>query len=341
MLDLTDCSGRMARGDKSSGSGTGSNANPAGASFLDWFFRPSMLLRASLVAGVCAVWPYMAQKLPSLSGRAEYRLAFHQIQVTPPPSRPVPENLVQQVEELSELPSDFSLLDNQLTSEVMKAFRRHPWISNVVRVQKSFPASVVVQVQYRRPVAMVEIAAGRVPIDVHAVVLPSADFSASEASQFPLIRNVASVSPAQPGMTWNNPGLIAAARMAALLEDRWKALRLEAIVIPRNVTSATDPTDIPLELVALGGSKILWGRAPGNDHPGELDATQKIRRLEKYLADFGDYSKPNGPYEIDIRHWQEISRRPLSSQQANSSPVKTPREPRRTQISEGKKKTRS
>ena len=105
--------------------------------------------------------------------------------------------------------------------------------------------------------------------------------------------------------------------------------------------SATDPNDIPLELLAMGGSKIVWGRPPGNDHPGELEATQKIRRLEKYLADFGDYGKPSGPYEIDIRHWQEISRRPLNDHQANSKPVKSPKTSGRPQISEGKKKARS
>jgi hypothetical protein len=70
---------------------------------------------------------------------------------------------------------------------------------------------------------------------------------------------------------------------------------------------------------------VVWGRPPGNDHPGELEATQKIRRLEKYLADYGDYGQPNGPYEIDIRHWQEITRRPLAQEQLQAKPAKVPK----------------
>ena len=166
----------MARGGKSSDTRSGSHGAPIGTSFLDWFFRPAMLARATILAAVCALWPYAAQRLPSLAGRPEYRLTFRQIQVTPLPVRPVPENLVEQVEELADLPSDISLLDGRLTFEVAEAFRRHPWVSNVVRVQKSCPASVIVELQYRRPVAMVEVASGRVPIDVNGVVLPSRGF---------------------------------------------------------------------------------------------------------------------------------------------------------------------
>ena len=97
------------------------------------------------------------------------------------------------------------------------------------------------------------------------------------------------------------------------------------IIVPQLAEPSTDPTDILLELTGIGGSRIVWGRAPGSDHPGELEPTQKIRRLEKYLADYGDYGQPHGPYEIDIRHWQEITRRPLATPQAQAKPSKTQR----------------
>jgi large subunit ribosomal protein L17 len=50
---------------------------------------------------------------------------------------------------------------------------------------------------------------------------------------------------------------------------------------------------------------------PGSTYPGELDAGQKVGRLDKYLREFGSYQQPQGPYAIDIRHWQEITRKPL------------------------------
>lgn len=330
----------MARSAKSSGEGTKSPLNQIGAPLFDWFFRPSFLIRASLLAGACALWPYLAQKLPSLGKRSEYRLPFRRIQICPHPDRPVPLNLVEQVEQMADVSDDLSILDENLTIEVARIFRRHPWVSNVLRVQKSFPAAVTVELEYRKPVALVETATGRIPIDVHAVILPSTDFSASDITTFPLIQGITSAPASRPGIEWSDPGLVAAARLAHLLLDDWKSLKLGAIVVPRSTNSETDPNDVPLELATEGGSRIVWGRPPGNDHPGELEATQKIRRLEKYLAEFGDYGKPNGPYEIDIRHWQEISRRPLKVEQAQGKATKGRNDPK-PQISEGKRKSRS
>ena len=66
-----------------------------------------------------------------------------------------------------------------------------------------------------------------------------------------------------------------------------------------------------LALRTTGGSRIIWGRAPGSDRPGELSAEQKIGRMEEYLARKGGFTDPQGPLEIDIRHWKEITARPL------------------------------
>jgi hypothetical protein len=314
---------------------------PPSSPFVEWFFRPAMLFRMSLVAGVFALWPYAAQRLPSLNKRPEYRLTFRQIQITPRPEGSVPENLIEQVEKLAGLSRELSVLDDNLTSEIANAFRKHPWVSNVVRVQKSFPASVVVQLEYRRPVAMVQVAGGRVPIDIDAIVLPTDDFSTSDFGRYPLIQNVTSKPAARPGIAWSDPALLAAARLASLLGEKWTSLKLEAISIPRNLDPSLDINDISLELQGIGGSRILWGRTPGSDHPGELEPAQKIRRLENYLADFGDYGQPNGPYEIDIRHWRENSRRPLISDQAPAKPSRNLKDDTRIQNTEGRRKTRS
>ena len=295
------------------------------SSLIQWFFQPAMLFRASLVAGVCALWPYVAQKLPSLEGRPEYQISFTEIQVNPLPKHPVPQNLVEQVAEQSGVPSKVSLLSESLTSDIAAAFRRHPWVAKVVRVQKSFPAAVTVELEYRQPVLMAQVQGGRIPVDIHGVLLPTADFSASDSNRFPLIQYTGTKPKIRPGTIWNEPNILAAARLANLLGEKWKPLKLEAIVVPQLAEPSTDPTEILLELTGIGGSRIMWGRAPGSDHPGELEPTQKIRRLEKYLADYGDYGQPHGPYEIDIRHWQEITRRPLTTPQAQAKPSKTQR----------------
>jgi hypothetical protein len=53
-----------------------------------------------------------------------------------------------------------SLLDPQLTVKVFQAFAAHSWVENVSRVSKHPPggrAGVVVEMTYRKPVAMVEV----------------------------------------------------------------------------------------------------------------------------------------------------------------------------------------
>ena len=141
---------------------------------------------------------------------------------------------------------------------------------------------------------------------------------AADLKQFPTIQGPTPPASLHPGVAWKDPSLQAAARLAQILAPTWSKLRLESIIAPSRLDSKSDASKITLKLQTGGGSQIIWGRAPGTEHPGELTTTQKIGRLEKYLTEFGGFDRPNGPYEIDIRHWQEISRRPLASEQANS-----------------------
>ena len=287
-------------------------------SWVSAVFRPARLAKLSLLVGVVTLLPYLVQRLPSLASRSEYRLATRQIRLIPAPDGPVPANLLDQVREQAKLPRELSLLDEKLASKLADAFAGHPWIAKVVSVRKSYPATVTVEVKYRTPVGMVQVKGGRFPIDASGVVLPPGDFAAEDLKRYPTIQGLVSSSSIRPGMAWKDPSLLAAARLAELLAPRWGELHLESIVVPSRSGPASDLTRIVLELRASGGSKIIWGRVPGTEHPGELTTAQKIGRLEKYLTEFGGFDRPNGPYEIDIRHWQEISRRPLASGQANS-----------------------
>lgn len=323
----------MARASKPNPEAKKSSAAGAPNSLIEAFFRPGTLFRLSLLAGVCALWPYAAQRLPSLAKRTEYQTTFSAIQISPTPSGPVPTNLVEQVERQFDVSQDLSILDERLAGEVAEAFRQHPWVAKVVSVRKSFPAAIRVELEYREPVAMVQVPGGRIPIDLSGVVLPTADFSANDLASFPVIQNITPSPSLRPGSVWKDPALQSAAKLASLLREKWKPLKLEAIFVPRGASN--DSKEVSLILIGQGNSRILWGRAPGSDHPGELEPIQKIRRLENYLTEFGDYTQPKGPYEIDIRHWRENSRRPLATEQSHAKPTKN------LQSSEGKRKTRS
>ena len=289
---------------------TPSGKTAAGSSIARQFlYQPRVLFCFALLVASAICFPLWKALLPDLSRRPEYRVLAEDIQITQPP-RWVPRDLVDQVIQQANLPQELSLLDDNLTFEVAEAFRLHPWVDEVVSVTKSVPGQVQVKLNFRRPVAMVQVKQGMYPVDPEGVLLPPTDFSVSDTRLYPLILNVHSTPQGPAGTNWGDPEVTSAAQLADELSPHWKKLQLASIVCPHSTGNDAINTSLYV-LMSTGGSRILWGRAPGTDHPGELTTEQKIGRLKKYAADFGGFDRPHGPYEIDIRHWQEISRRPL------------------------------
>lgn len=279
-------------------------------------FRPVRLAKLACLIGLSVFVPYLIPHIPNLSSRAEYRIDTSKIQIKPAIERPVPIDLIEQVRRQNELPHELSLLDPKLCKTLGDAFANHPWVARVISVRQSFPAEVVVELEFRKPVAMVQVKGGRIPIDAFGFVLPSEDFTVADVARFPTIRMAGGGNLSREGGRINQPGLIGAGRIAELLAPSWAHLELEAIELPR-ASAAAEASDLQIQLQSRSGSTIIWGRAPGTNHPGELTPAQKVARLDKYLAEYGGFDRPNGPYEIDIRHWQEITRRPVGKAQAS------------------------
>lgn len=275
-------------------------------------FRPKLLLAAALIILGVASFPSLQKLLPDLSQRAEYRVRASQIQVTQPPHW-VPHDFVEQVVQQANLSQEMSLLDDNLTQEIAEAFQLNPWVDQVESVRKSVPGTVEVKLTYRRPVAMVQVKQGMYPIDGQGVLLPPENFSVADTKLYPLIANVFSTPQGPAGTPWGDVVVVGAARLANELAPHWKKFQLAAIVCPRSSSSEPALDDGQYALTVAGGSRIIWGRAPGSDHPGELSTEQKVGRLNKYVTLFGGFDRPHGPYEIDIRHWQEIVRRPFTA----------------------------
>ncbi len=283
------------------------------ARFARQFYRPLTLVTAAIVVLAGLFLPRLQKYLPDLSKRSEYLLPAGDIEITQPPHW-VPRDLVRQVVENANLPEQLPLLDDNLVQDVAEAFRLNPWVDEVVSVKKSYPAKVCVELNYRRPVAMVEVKQGQYPIDEHGVVLPPQDFSVSDTRTYPTITGVVSTPQGPAGTAWGDKVVEDAATLAAELGPHWKKLGLAAIVCPAGSSDHPKIDEGVFTLLAKGGSKVLWGHAPGTDHPGELSTKQKLGRLEDYVKRFGGFDRPNGPYQIDIRHWRDISRTPLSAE---------------------------
>lgn len=283
-------------------------------------YRPVTLITAAVVIAVAFGWPALRKLLPRLDARREYRLQKTQIHVTQAPHW-VPHNLVEQVVGQADLPEQLSLLDENLARDLAMAFALHPWVEEVVSVKKSFPASVEVKLNYRRPVAMVQVKQGLYPIDVRGILLPPQDFSPSEAKAYPQIASVHSTPQGPAGSVWGDPVVEEAARLADELAPYWKKLQLAQIICPRQSHKNGELDAGVYTLSTVGGSEIVWGLAPGTDHPGELTTRQKIERLESYATKFGGVDQPGQRFQIDIRHWRDIRRKPISAERTEEDDV--------------------
>jgi hypothetical protein len=274
-----------------------------------WILGPAIVL---LVVGSIAAYflvPKALEWLPDVAHRPEYVLKPDDIKFTEAPPW-VPRTFLRQVAREGGLPETLSLLDARLVDDIAVAFQKHPWVDHVVSVRKEFPHRVTVVLEYRKPAALVVTQTERFAIDKHAVLLPPPDLPPAEG-EFPVIANARSTPPAQAGTEWHDHTIEDAAKIADALGPSWKKLQLHSIEIP-NLPENAKPEDAVYSLRTTGGSRIIWGRAPGSDHPGELTPEQKIGRLEEYLARKGSFTDAQGPLEIDIRHWKEITARPIA-----------------------------
>ena len=145
--------------------------------------------------------------------------------------------------------------------------------------------------------------------------------SLETAQRYPLITQAKTSPKGAIGTAWGDPQVAAAAKLAAVLLPHWQDFRLTAIEIPASIDLRAQSQEIVFQLLTTGGSRIVWGRAPGVVYPLELSADQKIGRLEECLTRFGGFDQPDGPYEIDIRHFQEITRVRMTA--TKESPQKT------------------
>ncbi len=286
-----------------------------------FLFRPSWLFLLGLILLGVFSGPRLATHLPDLTHREEYRLKAENIHLKHIPHW-VPHDLVAQVAKLENWEKvPLSLLEQSAAENIAVAFGRHPWVKRVELVQLKPGSRVEMAITFRKPVAMVEAGSGKFyPIDADAILLPPSDFSRADVSRYPNILKPSSLPQGPAGTYWGDLMVLGAARLAEHLQhphdentSHWEHLNLAGIEVPNRTKAEVKIEEIHYGLITRDGSRIVWGRAPGTDHPGELTAGQKIGRLTQYLADFGTFRPPQGPLEIDIRHWQEITQRRLSA----------------------------
>jgi hypothetical protein len=245
--------------------------------------RPNLWIGSLLVLLLMAVAAYSWWRWGPAARAVLHRpLTLDRLQITPVPGWIRAD--VRQEAFLDGSLNGLSLSDLDATYKVYRAFELHAWVAKVDRVHKTAAGEVVVKLQYRRPVAWVEIPGhmspkgedGVLPVDKDAVILNPLELSARVED---FIR-ISVEDPAPYGMkgtVWADARIKASAQLAAQLLDGWRDLQLYRIrALPR--TAAELPPQ--LLLVTHSNRRFIWGSAPGSERPGEASALQKLTRLK-------------------------------------------------------------
>ena len=150
-----------------------------------WMIMGAVIV--ALVAGTCyLVWQEVG---PHVLASGQYQVEPDQIRVAPTPPPWVRSDIKSDVIRQARLDGPLSIVDRDLTVRIAAAFAAHPWVARVDRVSKQFPSGLDVVLSYRKPAAMVEVqdGAGGLPVDAEGVLLPTKDFSAQDADEYPRI----------------------------------------------------------------------------------------------------------------------------------------------------------
>lgn len=211
-----------------------------------------------------------------------------------------------------------SLLDPESLVKVATAFELNSWVAEVERVsKKTDPPRVLVEIRYRKPVALVEVMdSGRralQPVDAEGVVLPTDLFLHDETQirNFPRIVIDYRMPTGLEGTGWGDPRIVGAARVAYVLDSVWKKLGIYRIV-SLGETARSSSAPLLYELHTKGVGRAIWGHPPGLEPAGEATAAEKVRRLVEFV-------ERNGPLEssndlVDLRPEEGMKVSPRTAQ---------------------------
>ncbi|MBM4091559.1 MAG: hypothetical protein FJ276_19345 [Planctomycetes bacterium] len=259
-----------------------------------------------------------------------YALGADTLQVTPQPAW-IHSDVKAEVLRDGSLTSA-SLLDPDLTHQVVRAFELHTWVAEVTSAGKRLEGGkprMVVTVRYREPVIMVRARDPQwegdcfYPVDTEGIFLPPDEFSRTQTRNYLRVdaNNALPVGPV--GTPYGDPGVTGAAMIAQTVQDSWKAAGLAWIVTQRDAKAEIARLEqTSYVLLPLGASpdlwakrtatqlastsapdapEVLWGRAPGYEDAGEAKAFAKAARLVQFVQKHGQIDQLPGDTSIDLR----------------------------------------
>ncbi len=217
-----------------------------------------LALGAGLLGGVLWLGQYFTARLRDAG---EHTIAFTDIECDSPPGMTRVEFLGE-AQYLANLPDRLNALAPETRQQMFDALALHPWVARVRLLEFPSPGVVRADLEFRRPALLVP--PNRV-VDGEGVLLQAN----ASARGLPRLRGKVRAPVSRAGQLWDDPNVVAATRVAALLRDA--GFHPET---PGEIGFVSGA--IVLE---LGKTRILWGSAPGQESPGEARAAVKVQRL--------------------------------------------------------------
>ncbi|WP_164104601.1 hypothetical protein [Candidatus Laterigemmans baculatus] len=242
----------------------------------------SLIWPAALLVGSYVAWHHWgAERI----GRQYYRLEREAVSITPPPPF-VQSDITAAVFETHQLEKT-SLLHRQATATIAQAYQTHPWVQQVVRVEKRSDG-VDIHLRYRQPMAMVRVISQHAEVkgpavfvvDGRGILLPPEDFVGFDTTSLLHIEVPGTYPTGGIGSPFGDQRVIAAAALAELLEKHREICNLAAITLT-NPNRAFNESWV-YAIIRTDGTRFIWGSAPGEEVRGEPSAAAKLQAL---LAD--------------------------------------------------------
>jgi len=223
----------------------------------------ALLVVALLGWGMQVVWQRAA---PSIIHRDRYLLTAEGIEISTLPSW-ITADVRMEVVRNSGLDRRLSVLDEAFVNVVEDAFALHPWVESVDKITKSYPPAVFVDLTFRRPVAVVELASAEgvqlVPVDKLGIQLPEENVPDISKRYLPRIGGIVGRPPV--GQQWADPRVLGATELAELLADHWESLHLVDILPSARPEIREEHRYFVFHLITRGGTRS-YGELPRVTH---------------------------------------------------------------------------
>ncbi len=215
-----------------------------------------------------------------LLGQPDFLLNFDRIELRPNPPdsmRGGAAALLQMVREEGKLGVSIRVLDLDL-SALATAFVLHsPWVSHVKSIDRSTPGRLIVDLEYREPVARIEIDRNRsLTVASDCALLPTEDVTAQVLKDLPVLSGLRDVKESRPGLFLGDdgqgridPNVQAAVAMANVLRAAQPLLDPIARI---DLTQGVDN----IWLLTRSRFSIFWRHPPGLEAENEPDTKKKL-----------------------------------------------------------------